>query len=124
MATLAGSSTGAPSASPVSATATMGASAAATPANLDTLPGDINLRERLLELIGGGSSGEKIARGFLIGVAFGLIVGGFCCCWVPCFGRAQLERRRRRREERIRRGEPPESSVRERMPWPRRRQAP
>ncbi|GJN71710.1 hypothetical protein PLIIFM63780_005956 [Purpureocillium lilacinum] len=97
---------------------------AATPSSLDTLPGDIDIRERVLELIGGGSSGEKIIRGFLIGIALGLILGGVCCCWVPCFGRRQQEVRRRRRQERVRRGLPARRPLDDRIPWLRRRRRP
>ncbi|UNI17217.1 hypothetical protein JDV02_003585 [Purpureocillium takamizusanense] len=94
---------------------------AATPSSLDTLPGDIDIRERVLELIGGGSSGEKIIRGFLIGIALGLILGGVCCCWVPCFGRRQQETRRRRRQDRVRRGLPARRPLDERISWLQRR---
>ncbi|PHH59833.1 hypothetical protein CDD82_2399 [Ophiocordyceps australis] len=67
------------------------------------LDGDVDLRSRVLELVSGGTAGDKIVRGFLIGVALGLVVGGVCCCWVPCFGRrAQRERRQRRRRARRR----------------------
>ena len=89
-------------------------------ASIETLPGDINMRQRVLELISGGSPGEKIVRGFLIGVALGLVIGGVCCCWVPCFGRRQQEIRRMRREDRVRRGYPARVTLGERMPWLRR----
>ena len=53
---------------------------------------------RLMELISSGSDGERIVRGFLMGIAFGVILGGVLCCWVPCFGAKQRARRARRRE--------------------------
>ncbi|QUC23620.1 uncharacterized protein UV8b_07861 [Ustilaginoidea virens] len=61
--------------------------------------GDFNLGDRVLQLVSSGSRGEKIVRGFLMGVALGILLGGALCCWVPCFGR----RRRRRRRQRQRR---------------------
>ncbi|PHH60253.1 hypothetical protein CDD81_1912 [Ophiocordyceps australis] len=83
-----------------------GAPATATPMApwpATQLDGDVDLRSRVLELVSGGTAGDKIVRGFLIGVALGLVVGGVCCCWVPCFGRrAQRERRQRRRRARRR----------------------
>ncbi|QPG93932.1 hypothetical protein C2857_003645 [Epichloe festucae Fl1] len=61
---------------------------------------EYNLAERVLQLITSGSNGERIVRGFLIGVAMGIILGGALCCWVPCFGRRRQERRERRRQQR------------------------
>ncbi|KZZ95265.1 hypothetical protein AAL_04496 [Moelleriella libera RCEF 2490] len=66
------------------------------------------LGDRILQLVTGGSSGERIVRGFLMGIAIGIILGGVLCCWVPCFGRRRVRelrerrRRRRRREQRRR----------------------
>ncbi|KAG5999645.1 hypothetical protein E4U43_001943 [Claviceps pusilla] len=61
---------------------------------------DFDLSDRVLQLIVGGSSGERIVRGFLMGVALGIILGGVLCCWVPCFGRRNQDRREQRRRER------------------------
>ncbi|KAJ6439897.1 hypothetical protein O9K51_07788 [Purpureocillium lavendulum] len=106
------------------AVASLTTSLAQATASIDTLPGDLDIRERVLELISGGTSGEKIIRGFLIGIALGLILGGLCCCWVPCFGRRQQETRRRRRQDRVRRGLPARRPLDERIPWLRRRRRP
>ncbi|KAG8424157.1 hypothetical protein J3458_000983 [Metarhizium acridum] len=62
--------------------------------------GDFNVGDRILQLVTSGSNGEKIVRGFLMGVAIGFILGGAVCCWVPCFGRGRQERRERRRQQR------------------------
>ncbi|OAQ66749.1 FAM176 family domain-containing protein [Pochonia chlamydosporia 170] len=61
---------------------------------------DFNLGDKILQLVTSGSNGERIVRGFLMGVALGIILGGALCCWVPCFGRARQERRARRRQQR------------------------
>lgn len=50
--------------------------------------------KKFMGIATGGSSGEKILRGFLIGVAIGLIVGCFFCCWYPCCGGTSRRRRR------------------------------
>lgn len=60
--------------------------------NTDTLAGDL-FQDKFMTLARGGSNGEKIMRGFLIGVAVGLIVACFVCCWYPC---CRPDRRRRR----------------------------
>ncbi|KIE01593.1 hypothetical protein MAJ_02398, partial [Metarhizium majus ARSEF 297] len=62
--------------------------------------GDFNVGDRILQLVTSGSNGEKIVRGFLMGVAIGIILGGAVCCWVPCFGRGRQQRRERRRRQR------------------------
>lgn len=62
--------------------------------------GNFDLGQRIMELVSGGSNGERVVRGFLMGVAVGIILGGALCCWVPCFGRRQQERRARRRQAR------------------------
>lgn len=61
-------------------------------------------REKFMSIAKGGSNGEKIMRGFLIGLAIGLVVACFVCCWYPCC-RPRLQNRRRRRR-RTRRGPP------------------
>jgi hypothetical protein len=43
----------------------------------------------------GGNSGERILRGFFIGMAIGIILSFVLCCWLPC-----LRKRRRTRLER------------------------
>jgi hypothetical protein len=93
-----------PSPTPTSSTGEM----TTWPATTYTLPltswgstpngfGDFNLGDRILQLVTSGSNGEKVVRGFLMGVAMGIILGGVFCCWVPCFGRGRHERRARRR---------------------------
>ncbi|OAA41006.1 hypothetical protein NOR_05588 [Metarhizium rileyi] len=60
--------------------------------------GDLNVGNRIMQLVTSGSNGEKIVRGFLMGIAVGIILGGALCCWVPCFGRGRQERRERRQQ--------------------------
>lgn len=82
-------------------TSSTGAMATANPNNIDmgdSLVEDL-FKEKFMGIATGGSHGEKILRGFLIGVAIGLVVACFTCCWYPCCGGA----RNRRRNELIRR---------------------
>ncbi|KAI5457691.1 hypothetical protein BGZ63DRAFT_427729 [Mariannaea sp. PMI_226] len=51
--------------------------------NTDTLAQDL-FQNKFMSIARGGSNGEKIIRGFLIGVAIGLVVACFVCCWYPC----------------------------------------
>ncbi|KAH6893353.1 hypothetical protein B0T10DRAFT_457458 [Thelonectria olida] len=59
----------------------------------DTLAQDL-FQDKFMTIARGGSNGEKIMRGFLIGVAVGLIVACFVCCWYPC---CRSDRPRRQR---------------------------
>ncbi|KAF4994115.1 hypothetical protein FGRMN_6030 [Fusarium graminum] len=80
-------------------------STAGTTGNLvpqDTFADDL-FRDKFMSIAKGGSNGEKIMRGFLIGLAIGLIVACFVCCWYPCC-RPRFQNQRRRR--RTRRGPP------------------
>ncbi|KAL6859346.1 hypothetical protein J3F83DRAFT_749875, partial [Trichoderma novae-zelandiae] len=54
-----------------------------------------------------GTRGDKILRGFLVGMAIGILLSFAMCCWLPCF-RTKWRRARRtrlqRRNDNIRRG--------------------
>ncbi|SPJ93249.1 uncharacterized protein FTOL_13855 [Fusarium torulosum] len=80
-------------------------STAGTTGNLvpqDSFADDL-FRDKFMGIAKGGSNGEKIMRGFLIGLAIGLVVACFFCCWYPCC-RPRFQNQRRRR--RARRGPP------------------
>lgn len=51
----------------------------------------------------GGNSGERILRGFFIGMAIGIFLSVVMCCWLPCLGRGPRTRLQRRNDN-IRRG--------------------
>ncbi|KAH6603616.1 hypothetical protein Trco_008391 [Trichoderma cornu-damae] len=91
------------------------ASSMASPASTDGGNG-------LLSVAEDGTSGDKILRGFLIGVAIGIALSLVLCCWLPCLRKGSPRMWLRRRNGHIRRrlGEPEvEASVSQN--WPQRR---
>jgi hypothetical protein len=44
-------------------------------------------------IIGKGSDGERVLRGFLFGVIIGLAVAILACCWLPCMRRTRRTER-------------------------------
>ncbi|KKP06344.1 hypothetical protein THAR02_01589 [Trichoderma harzianum] len=55
-----------------------------------------------LHIASDGNSGDKILRGFLIGMGIGIILSFVLCCWLPCC-RKQRRSRLQRRNDNIRR---------------------
>ncbi|PNP56743.1 hypothetical protein THARTR1_03439 [Trichoderma harzianum] len=55
-----------------------------------------------LHIASDGTSGDKILRGFLIGMAIGIILSFVLCCWLPCC-RKKRRSRLQRRNDNIRR---------------------
>ncbi|OTA01698.1 hypothetical protein A9Z42_0020110 [Trichoderma parareesei] len=45
-----------------------------------------------------GTSGDKLLRGFLVGMAIGILVSLVMCCWLPCLRRARRTRLQRRND--------------------------
>lgn len=66
-----------------------------SPTSTDTGGGFLHVAED-------GTSGDKILRGFLIGVAIGIALSIFLCCWLPCC-RKRRRSRLQRRNDNIRR---------------------
>ncbi|KAF7557515.1 hypothetical protein G7046_g6017 [Stylonectria norvegica] len=95
------------------------ASSTATAATDGSWPSQTGLAEdlfkqRIMDVATGGSNGERILRGFLIGIAVGLVVACFTCCWYPCCNRTR--RSRIRALEARRRMRPPEEGEMTRIP--------
>lgn len=68
-----------------------------------------------------GTSGDKLLRGFLIGVAIGVLVSFVLCCWLPCFRKARRTRLQRRNDNIRRRLVVLEDEAWVSENWPRRR---
>ncbi|PTB65145.1 hypothetical protein BBK36DRAFT_1169911 [Trichoderma citrinoviride] len=50
-----------------------------------------------------GTSGDKLLRGFLVGMAIGTLLSLVVCCWLPCFRKGRRRTRLQRRNDNIRR---------------------
>ncbi|KAL7789134.1 hypothetical protein V8C37DRAFT_218623 [Trichoderma ceciliae] len=69
--------------------------ATSTPTSSPTSAGTGNGFFRVAE---DGTSGDKILRGFLIGMAIGIILSFVLCCWLPCLRRRPRSRLQRRND--------------------------
>jgi hypothetical protein len=69
----------------------------------------------------GGNSGEKILRGFFIGMAIGIILSFVLCCWLPCLRKSRRSRLQRRNDNIRRRLVILEDEAWVNQNWPQRR---
>lgn len=69
----------------------------------------------------GGNSGERILRGFFIGMAIGIIMSFVLCCWLPCLRRSRRTRLQRRNDNIRRRLVVLEDEAWVNQTWPQRR---
>ncbi|KAL7917281.1 hypothetical protein ACQKWADRAFT_307191 [Trichoderma austrokoningii] len=69
----------------------------------------------------GGNSGERILRGFFIGMAIGVFLSVVLCCWLPCLRRGQRTRLQRRNDNIRRRLVVLEDEAWVNQNWPQRR---
>ncbi|KAL7905527.1 hypothetical protein GGI35DRAFT_461006 [Trichoderma velutinum] len=68
-----------------------------------------------------GTSGDKILRGFLIGMAIGIILSFVLCCWLPCCRKKRRSRLQRRNDNIRRRLVVLEDEAWVNQNWPQRR---
>lgn len=69
----------------------------------------------------GGNSGERILRGFFIGIAIGIIMSFVLCCWLPCLRKSRRTRLERRNDNIRRRLVVLEDEAWVNQNWPQRR---
>lgn len=69
----------------------------------------------------GGSSGERILRGFFIGMALGIVLSFVLCCWLPCLRKSRRTRLQRRNDNIRRRLVILEDEAWVNQNWPQRR---
>lgn len=69
----------------------------------------------------GGTSGEKIMRGFFIGMAIGIALSFVLCCWLPCLRKSRRSRLQRRNDNIRRRLVILEDEAWVNQNWPQRR---
>ncbi|KAM0250673.1 hypothetical protein ACHAQJ_008550 [Trichoderma viride] len=74
-----------------------------------------------LNIAESGDSGGRILRGFLIGVAIGIMMSFALCCWKPCFRKSQRSRLQRRNDNIRRRLVVLEDEAWVNQNWPQRR---
>ncbi|KAL7892182.1 hypothetical protein HDV63DRAFT_390659 [Trichoderma sp. SZMC 28014] len=73
------------------------------------------------DITSGGTSGEKIMRGFFIGMALGVVLSLVLCCWLPCLRKSPRTRLQRRNDNIRRRLVILEDEAWVNQNWPQRR---
>ncbi|UKZ53180.1 hypothetical protein TrVGV298_006972 [Trichoderma virens] len=74
-----------------------------------------------IQIASDGTPGDKILRGFLIGMAIGIILSLVLCCWTPCCRKKRRSRLERRNDNIRRRLVVLEDEAWVNQNWPQRR---
>ncbi|KAL7935729.1 hypothetical protein V8C35DRAFT_278723 [Trichoderma chlorosporum] len=107
-----------PTSTPTPTNIVAGITSSATPSPTSTGAANGN---GFIDIAGDGTSGDKILRGFLIGVAIGAVLSFVLCCWLPCCRKKRRSRLQRRNDNIRRRLVVLEDEAWVNQNWPQRR---